>query len=289
MFRLIAFLGILASGAAIIRGQTASPVGSSDGFVQVDGGRLYYQECGNGPEAVLLLHDGVVNSAIWNGVWEDFCREFHTIRYDRRGYGRSPETTKPYYEADDVAVLLRNRKVTHGALVASSHGGGVALNFAVRYPAQVSDLVLIGPAPNGFPYSEAFIESQMPFQDEKNAVKVRVESNYLIAPGHEAAREELRKLLEASPQDHRHNDMPLPEKPVFPYLANLHVPVLILCGSADIADNQAVAGALQMAIPGAQRVVVPDSGHLLYLEKPKEFFSIVREFLRTHDFLPDQR
>jgi len=289
MCRLIAFLSILAYGSGIVRGQDARPVGSSDGFVQVDGGKLYYQECGNGPEAVLLVHDGVVNSAIWNGVWEDFCREFHTIRYDRRGYGRSPETTKPYYEADDTAVLLRNRKVTHAAVVASSHGGGVALNFAVRYPAQVSDLVLIGPAPNGFPYSEAFIESQMPFQDEKNAVKVRVESNYLIAPGHEAVREQLRKLLEASPQDHRHNDMPLPEKPVFPYLTNLHVPVLILCGSADIADNQAVAGALQMVIPGAQRVVVPDAGHLLYLEKPKEFFSIVSEFLNAHDFEPDQR
>lgn len=289
MFRLIAFLSIFVSGTGIISGQDTKPDGSSDGFVQVDGGKLYYQECGNGPDAVLLVHDGVVNSAVWNGVWNDFCRAFHTIRYDRRGYGRSPETTKPYYEADDAAALLRDRKVAHAALVASSHGGGVALNFAVRYPAQVSDLVLIGPAPNGFPYSQAFIESQMPFQDEKNAVKVRVESNYLIAPGHELVREELRKLLEASPQDHRHNDMPLPEKPVFPYLANLHVPVLILCGSADIADNQAVSGALQMAIPGAQRIVVPDTGHLLYLEKPKEFFSIVSEFLNNHGFAADQR
>jgi 3-oxoadipate enol-lactonase len=275
---------LCALGAAIAHGQIATPVGTSEGFVQVDGGKLYYQECGNGPKAVLLMHDGVVNSAVWNGVWESFCREFHTIRYDRRGYGHSPETTKPYYEADDLAGLLTDRKVTHAALVASSHGGGVALNFAVRYPAQVSHLVLIGPAPNGFPYSEQFIQAQLPFQDQKDPVKVRVESDYLIAPGNEAAREQLRKLLEASPQDHSHNDMPLPEKPVFPDLANLRVPVLILTGSADIADNQAAAGALEMAITGAQRAVVPNTGHLLYLERPNEFFALVTQFLKAHQF-----
>ena len=42
------------------------------------------------------------------------------IRYDRRGYGRSPATTKPYYEADDLATTcLVPASVTHAVLVAS--------------------------------------------------------------------------------------------------------------------------------------------------------------------------
>jgi len=120
----------------------------------LDGGRLYYEECGNGGGTVVLLHDGVANSAVWDDVWPAFCKQFHTIRYDRRGYGRSPATTKPYYEADDLAAVLRARKVTHAALVASSHGGEVALNFTLRYTSNVSHLVLIGPSATGFPYSE---------------------------------------------------------------------------------------------------------------------------------------
>jgi len=32
---------------------------------------------------------------------------------------------KPYYEADDVAAILRDRRVSRAALVASSHGGDV--------------------------------------------------------------------------------------------------------------------------------------------------------------------
>jgi len=264
--------------------QTANPATPPGAFVEVDGSRLYYEECGSGPKAVVLLHDGVVDSAVWDDVWPAFCKQFHTIRYDRRGYGPSPVTKKPYFEADDVAALLRDRKISQAALVASSHGGDIALSFALRYPAQVSELVLIGPEAEGFPYSEHFAMNQIALQNAKDPIEVRVQSTYIIVPGHDAAREHLRRLLKAAPQDHDHDDMPLPEKPVFPYVQDLRVPTLILVGSGDIADNQAVAGALVMAIPGAARVVVPDTGHLMYLEKPDVFFSLVSGFLNSHAF-----
>jgi pimeloyl-ACP methyl ester carboxylesterase len=271
-------------GLRLLSAQSQDPPHATGAFVQVDGSKLYYEECGSGPTAIVLLHDGVVDSAVWNDVWGTLCKDFHTIRYDRRGYGRSLETTKPYYEADDLADLLRDRGIRQAALVGGSHGGNVALYFALRYPAQVSQLVLVGPGLEGFPYSEHFLLAQVAFQNTKDSVKAHVESNYLIAPTNAAAREHLRTLLEAAPQDMRHKDMPLPEKPVLPYVQNLRVPTLILIGSADIADNQAVAGALQMAIPGAARIVVPDTGHLMYLEKPDAFFSLVREFLKSHGF-----
>jgi 3-oxoadipate enol-lactonase len=126
--------------------------------------------------------------------------------------------------------------------------------------------------------------AQMAFQGAKDPAEIRVQNTYFIAPGDDAAREHLRRLLNASPQDHKHNDMPLPEKPVFPYVGDLRMPTLILIGSADIADNQAVPGALVMAIPGAARVVVPDTGHLMYLEKPEVFSSLVSGFVKSHGF-----
>jgi 3-oxoadipate enol-lactonase len=263
-------LFILILRVGLLSAQTASPTIPPASFVEVDGSRLYYEECGTGPKALVLLHDGVVNSAIWDDVWPTFCKQFHVIRYDRRGYGRSPATKKPYFEADDVAALLGDRKVSQAALVASSHGGNIALSFALRYPAQVSELVLIGPEAEGFPYSEHFVMAQVAFQGAKDPTEVRVQNTYFI--------------LHASPQDHKHDDMPLPEKPTFPYVQDLRVPTLILIGSGDIADNQAVAGALVMAIPGAARFVVPDTGHLLYLEKPEIFSSLVSGFLNSHGF-----
>jgi 3-oxoadipate enol-lactonase len=282
-----ALLLIFLLETGLVSAQTPNPATPRGAFVDVDGSKLYYEECGNGPEAVVLLHDGVVNSAVWDDVWPAFCKRFHTIRYDRRGYGRSPATKKPYYEADDLAFLLHDRKISHAAIVASSHGGEVALNFALRYTAYVSELVLVGPGATGFPYSEYFLmRERANAQSDKvqDLMDASVRDPFLIVPGHDAARKRLHDLLTAAPQDLTHDDMPLPEKPNFPYVQELRMPTLILIGSGDIADNQAVAGALVMAIPGAVRVVVPDSGHLMYLEKPEDFFSVVSKFLIAHAF-----
>src|SRR5580704_2325024 len=262
-------------GPAVTSARSQNPTTVRGAFIDIGGQRLHYEECGSGPDAVLLMHDGVVNSSVWDDVWPAFCKRFHTIRYDRRGYGYSPATTKPYYEADDLAALLHDRKISHAALVASSHGGEVALNFALRYPAFVGDLVLVGPAATGFPYSEYFLmRERANSQSDKvqDLMDASVRDPSLIVPGHDAARKRLHDLLTAAPQDLTHDDMPLPERPNFPYVKQLRMPTLILIGSGDIADNQAIAGALVMAIPGAVRVVVPDAGHLMYLEKPEEFF-----------------
>jgi 3-oxoadipate enol-lactonase len=140
------------------------------------------------------------------------------------------------------------------------------LNFALRYTAYVSDLVLVGPGATGF------------------LMDASVRDPFLIVPGHDAARKPLHDLLTAAPQDLTHDDMPLPERPNFPHAQELRMPTLILIGSGDIADNQAVAGALVMAIPGAVRVVVPDAGHLMYLEEPEDFVSVVSKFLIAHAF-----
>jgi 3-oxoadipate enol-lactonase len=267
--------------------QAPSPSAAPGAFVDSSGAQLYYQECGTGPEAVVLLHDGVVNSAVWDDVWPAFCKRFHTIRYDRRGYGRSPETKTPYYEADDVAALLSSRKIAHASLVASSHGGQVALEFALRYPGYVRDLVVVGPEATGFPYSEYFLMRERA-NSQSNKIEDLTEASvrdpYLIVPGHDAARKRLRELLAASPQDLTHNDMPLPEQPIFPHVQELRMPTLILIGSGDIADNHAVTGALVTAIPGSLRIVIPDTGHLMYIEKPEEFFRQVNTFLTLHGF-----
>ena len=51
-------------GTAVSFAQTASAPPPPGALVDVDGGQLYYEECGAGASAVVLLHDGVVNSAV---------------------------------------------------------------------------------------------------------------------------------------------------------------------------------------------------------------------------------
>jgi len=125
----------------------ASGAGS---FVQVQGGKLYYEECGSGEaRTIVLIHDGIAHSAVWDDVWPAFCKKFHTVRYDRRGYGRSPETTAPYWETEGITALLRHMRIARTILVGSSHGGELSIDFTLQHPEMVEQLVLVGAVVSG--------------------------------------------------------------------------------------------------------------------------------------------
>jgi pimeloyl-ACP methyl ester carboxylesterase len=271
-------------GNAMGQEQSPSPQGS---FLEVDGAKLYYEECGSAPHVVVLVHDGVLHSAAWDEVWPDFCKHFHTIRYDRRGYGRSPVATQGYYATDDLAAILRHLKVKRAAIVASSHGGEISINFTLDHPEVVEQLVLVGAVVGGMPYTEHFLErgdalsKPLDKGDIKGAIAAATKDKYLTAPGSDAARKRMADILLANPQDLTHPELELPVKPALPRLGEIHIPTLLLVGDADIPDVHAHAGAIEAGITSARRVVISDVGHLMYLEKPAEFSRIVIEFLEN--------
>lgn len=79
--RLLIHLLLVSSAISLCSDQqpATAPGSVSSGLVEVDGGKLYYEESGQGHQTVVLIHDGVVNSAVWNDVWPEFCKHFHTI------------------------------------------------------------------------------------------------------------------------------------------------------------------------------------------------------------------
>lgn len=269
-------------GSASANAQSAPPHGS---FLDVDGAKLYYEECGSAPQAVVLMHDGVLDSAAWDDVWPEFCRHFHTIRYDRPGYGRSPVATRRHYATDDLSATLNHLKIKRVAIVGSSHGGEISINFTLDHPEMVEQLVLVGAVVGGMPYTEHFLErgdalgKPLEKGDIKGAIAAAAKDKYLTAPGSDAARKRMADILLANPQDLTHPELELRVKPALPRLGEIHIPTLLLVGDADIPDVHAHAGALEAGIPRARRVVINDVGHLMYLEKPAEFSRTVIEFL----------
>jgi 3-oxoadipate enol-lactonase len=286
------WLGTLALWFGVCcQAQSTRSAGPGPGsFVEVEGSKLYFEECGTGSEAVVLIHDGIVHSGVWDDVWPEFCKKFHTIRYDRRGYGRTPASVTWYTEVEDLAALLRQRRVSRAVLVGSSHGGELSIDFALRYPKVVEQLVLVGAVVSGMPYSDHFLNRGMansqPFGKNDVAAGLAnwAKDKYLLAPGHEAAQKRLLALLTANPQDMTHNDYARPTMPALGRLREIRVPTLILVGDADIPDVHAHAGAIEAGISGSKRVLISDAGHLMYLEKPAEFSRQVIGFVESNKF-----
>jgi 3-oxoadipate enol-lactonase len=281
-------LAAIALAVPITASSAARPQNSAGSYLELNGAKLHYEECGTGPQALVLIHDGIAHSAVWDDVWGAFCKQFHTIRYDRPGYGLSAPATKWHAETDDLFALLRHLKIMRTFLMGSSHGGAIAINFTLAHPAMVEELVLVGAVVDGYGFSDHFLDrtvaNQKPMQ--KNDVAALIDNwandKYVLAPDHPAARKKLHNLLTASPQDLTHQDLARDMPSALPRLHEIRVPSLILAGDADIPDVHAHAGVIETGIPNSRRVVIRDAGHLMYLELPEEVSRVVIRFLQEN-------
>jgi pimeloyl-ACP methyl ester carboxylesterase len=247
----------------------------------VDGGSLYYETCGSGPAAIVLIHDGILHSAAFDGVWPLLCAKFKVVRYDRRGYGRSAAAGAPYSPTDDLAAVMKAAGISHATLVGASAGGGLAVDYALANPAAVDRLVLVGAQVSGLAISEHFMKRSIGVAARlrQGDIAGAAKDPYILAPGHDAERARVVALVSANPQNVAHPDPARPMPPARARLGSLKVPTLILVGEADIPDMHAQAGALEALIPGSKRVVVQDAGHFMYLEHPQAFGGLVAAFV----------
>jgi proline iminopeptidase len=71
-------------------------------------------------------------------------------------------------------------------------------------------------------------------------------------------------------------------------LGSLHVPTLITVGDHDQVDPL-IAKDMQRCIPGSQLVVLPESGHMTFVDQPALFLKAVDDFVRPRPELSVKR
>jgi pimeloyl-ACP methyl ester carboxylesterase len=69
------------------------------------------------------------------------------------------------------------------------------------------------------------------------------------------------------------------EPPAAGRLGEIRVPTLVIAGDLDTTRVLASAEALAQGIPGARKVIIPGTAHMLSMEQPGEFNRVVLEFL----------
>ncbi len=112
---------------------------------------LYIKTFGNPKDKPLLfLHGGPGYNAVnfEQSTADKLSKSgFYVICYDRRGEGRSVDTSAKFtfqQTFDDINSILKEMKVTKVTLLGHSFGGMVATLFAEKYPEKVSHIMLIG-------------------------------------------------------------------------------------------------------------------------------------------------
>lgn len=250
--------------------------------LDLEGGGIFYEVFGAG-FPIVLIHDGLAHSAVWDAQVANLASDYLVIRYDRRGYGRSDQPAGPYSDVADLDTLINHLGIQRAILVGSSSGGGLAINYTLAHPERVEALVLVGAVVDGLGYSFHFMRRAYSNYslDEDTNLDNWVNDPYAVAPGNDDARSRLEAILRAFPQNLSFEKGRLaqrPEKPALARLAEICAPTLIVVGDRDIPDVHVHAGAIQAGILGARLVVLDGAGHLPYLERPERFNRTVREF-----------
>jgi len=257
------------------------------GRVRVNGAELYYEAAGQG-QPLVLLHDGLLDRRVWDDQFVAFARLYRTIRYDRRGYGKSSAPERPFSDVSDLYYLLRYLGTEKAYLMGVSNGGKVALEFALEHPRIVAALVLVGPNLGGYRPSEEKqrrVSEILSVARERGAeagVEAWMEDPfYPPAKERSAARERVRRIA-------RESLPPLLSAPGFreeadpstvKRLSRVIAPTLILMGERDDRDNREIASILGSRLPRSDKKVFSGCGHLVNLERPEAFHRVVTDFL----------
>jgi 3-oxoadipate enol-lactonase len=254
----------------------------SDVFVDVPGGSLYAEDSGapasdaggaGGREPILLLHAGVTDSRVWDETAPRLAAAgYRTIRFDGRGYGRSPLSEQPFSHVADALAVLDAHGVDSAHFVGLSQGAATSVDTAIAHPARVRTLALVAPGLSGF------VWPQLPGYERRVAAAERDDPQGLAL---EHARLWASMSFDGGDGDDKAarivrdqagafwaEELEVEEPDAIPRLGEIRVPTLVVLGDRDLEVITEIGNLLASAIAGARLTTLAGADHILPLRVP---------------------
>src|SRR6201996_2724180 len=151
----------IAAAAAVVSGADATPKKAApmampsarkqSGYVTTaDGVEIFYKDWGTG-QPIVFSHGWPLSGDDWDPQMVFFLAQgYRVIAHDRRGHGRSTQTSSgndmDHYAAD-LATLTSHLDLHNAIHVGHSTGGGEVAHYVARHQERVAKAVLISAVP----------------------------------------------------------------------------------------------------------------------------------------------
>ena len=243
---------------------------------------------------VLVLIQGLgFDRTGWGPAIRNLQRGFRLVLIDNRGSGRSSPAPGAFSVSDmcgDVVAVLDDIGVDAAHIVGASLGGMVAQDLAINQPDRVDRLVLACTTPGwpfAYPMPAAFVRLIGASRRLPDSIGAKRLVEGALSVSTVAERPELVDRILAH-QRSAAGDHPAvwsaQAKAGARYAGHfrqrrIRARTLILSGAADEVVDPRNARLLADRISGAELVIFPALGHLLYWEDPDGFAAAVADFL----------
>jgi pimeloyl-ACP methyl ester carboxylesterase len=283
-------------------------------FTKQDGATLSYAVLGSdGAPTTLVCHPG--GPGMSGAYFGDLCglgsRGLRVIVFNPRGTGESSPPVDGRYELEDYAADLDALRDHLGLkridLLGHSHGGFVAMVYALCYPERLGRLVLVCTAPRFSVELREEAEAafathrdQPWFEDAREAQRRRQAWEFTSSQEAAAlyAREARLWFADTGPETatfleglarqrpdlealRYFNDRLAAGYDLRPRLGGIEASTLIVNGARDFFGPQISAQELA-AIPNSRVALIPDTGHFVFAEAPRRFRAELAAFLELH-------
>ena len=232
-------------------------------------------------KALVFLHGGGSTAAVWQRQIRHFAARHSPVAVDWPGHGRSSGTealpSMAAY-ADVTLALLDRLGLSRAVLVATSMGGLVALDLALRARARVEALVLMSTAAR-IKLSDEMVETWRQVMTGR-APQPFTKAGYGDDVPIEVMREGWELQVRTDPRVRYLDLVALQKVDLRSRLGEIRKPTLVVHGSKDPTIAPAEGAALAAAIAGAKHVEIPGGGHYLYRERPDAVHSAIDSFLQ---------
>lgn len=242
--------------------------------------RLWYDDTGGSGDPVVLLHPGITDSTIWERLLP-LLTGLRVVRFDRRGFGQSPNPAEEWTAVGDLVALLDHLGAERAHLVGNSMGGEASLALAVTDPGRVASLTLLCPGIGGYPWPEDdYPELMAAWMAAKEAgdtaALAKLQEGMWFAAGSDAyLSEQVRRATELDFSPAAELEQPNPEQ--WSKVEAISAPTTVIAASLDPADSLQASLDLAEKIPGTELVRL-DADHVPQYRDPE---AVAAAVLRT--------
>ena len=277
-------------------------------FATIRGIKLWYYVQGSGP--ILLIQPG---GAGWGGDSTPYIEtlkpfeEVRTVIYlDPRGIGRSQRLKDPHAYCmneyvKDIESLRKYFEIDQIAIAAHSHGGFVALKYAIEYPKNVERLLLVDTTPYiHFGNYHSWLRRRKGYREASSALidlqnnkdlsvdeKERATLKILLPVIHFYNYEKvsfqvkgyLANMIVSAIPHHYFNNYEAIDYDLRESIQQIDVPILIINGDDDMPHIVLGSKFLHDQIPSSNHVIIEKCGHWPMIEASDSFFQAAIPFL----------